>query len=47
MHIDQWIATVPPLTVYVTIGLIVMIESLGIPVPGEIALVSATLLTLA
>lgn len=46
MHIDQWIAAIPPLAVYVTIGLIVMIESLGIPIPGEIALVSATLLTI-
>ncbi|MFI9381117.1 DedA family protein [Kutzneria sp. NPDC052558] len=46
MHIDQWIAAIPPLAVYITIGLIVMIESLGVPIPGEIALVSATLLTL-
>ena len=46
MHIDQWIAAIPPLAVYITIGLIVMIESLGIPIPGEIALVSATLLTI-
>lgn len=46
MHIDQWIAAIPPLAVYLTIGLIVMIESLGIPIPGEIALVSATLLTI-
>jgi membrane protein DedA with SNARE-associated domain len=46
LHIDQWIAAIPPLAVYVTIGLIVMIESLGIPIPGEIALVSATLLTI-
>jgi membrane protein DedA with SNARE-associated domain len=45
LHIDQWIAAIPPLAVYLTIGLIVMIESLGIPIPGEIALVSATLLT--
>ena len=46
MHIDQWIAAIPPLAVYVTIGLIVMIESLGVPIPGEIALVSAGLLTI-
>ncbi|MFQ6273345.1 DedA family protein [Kutzneria viridogrisea] len=46
MHIDQWIAAIPPLAVYLTIGLIIGLESLGIPLPGEIALVSATLLTL-
>lgn len=45
MDIDLWIASIPPLAVYVTIGLIIMIESLGIPIPGEIALVSAALLT--
>jgi membrane protein DedA with SNARE-associated domain len=44
--VTQWIAAIPPLAVYLTIGLIVMIESLGIPIPGEVALVSATLLTL-
>jgi len=44
--ISNWIMTVPPLAVYVSVGLIIMIESLGIPMPGEFALVGAALLTL-
>lgn len=45
MNFDAWIQTIPPLLVYLTIGGIIGLESLGIPLPGEIALVSATLLT--
>lgn len=44
MHLDQWIQSVPPTAVYALIGLIVGVESIGIPLPGEIALVSAALL---
>ncbi|WP_035859440.1 DedA family protein [Kitasatospora cheerisanensis] len=44
MHLDQWIESVPPTSVYVIIGLIIGLESLGIPLPGEIALVSSALL---
>ncbi|MFJ8440934.1 DedA family protein [Kitasatospora griseola] len=44
MHLDQWIESVPPTSVYVLIGLIIGLESLGIPLPGEIALVSSALL---
>ncbi|MFF4340573.1 DedA family protein [Kitasatospora sp. NPDC001540] len=44
MHVDQWINDVPPTLVYVIIGLIIGLESLGIPLPGEIALVTAALL---
>ena len=44
--ISHWIMTIPPIAVYLSVGLIIMIESLGIPVPGEFALVGATLLTL-
>jgi membrane protein DedA with SNARE-associated domain len=36
--------TIPPLAVYLVVGAIIGIESLGIPLPGEIALVSAALL---
>ena len=46
MHIDQWLATIPPLSVYLIVGAVIMIESLGIPLPGEVVLVSAALLTL-
>ncbi len=44
MHIDQWLETIPPMSVYLIVGLVIMIESLGIPLPGEIVLVSAALL---
>ncbi|WP_345702084.1 DedA family protein [Kitasatospora terrestris] len=44
MHLDQWIESVPPTSVYALIGLIIGLESLGIPLPGEIALVTASLL---
>ena len=36
--------TIPPFAVYLVVGLIIGLESLGIPLPGEIALVSAALL---
>ncbi|TQF01408.1 DedA family protein [Kitasatospora acidiphila] len=41
MHIDEWINSVPPGAVYGLLALIIGIESLGIPVPGELALVAA------
>ncbi|GAB3582156.1 DedA family protein [Amycolatopsis endophytica] len=44
MHIDAWLETVPPLAVYLAVGLVIGFESLGIPLPGEIVLVSAALL---
>lgn len=44
MHIDQWLEAIPPLVVYLLVAGVVGIESLGIPVPGEIVLVSAALL---
>jgi membrane protein DedA with SNARE-associated domain len=44
VHINQWLETIPPLSVYLLVGLVIMVESLGIPLPGEIVLVSAALL---
>lgn len=44
MHIDEWINSVPPGAVYGLLALIIGIESLGIPVPGELALVAAGML---
>jgi len=44
LHIDQWIESVQPSSVYALIGLIIGLESLGIPLPGEIALITAALL---
>ncbi len=42
--LTQWLHTVPPLLVYVVVGLVVGIESVGIPLPGEIVLVAAALM---
>ncbi len=36
--------TIPPLAVYLVVAAVIGMESLGIPLPGEIALVSAALL---
>lgn len=44
MHIDDWLQTIPPLLVYLMVGGVIGLESLGIPLPGEIVLVSAALL---
>jgi len=43
--VDSLLQSIPPLTVYVMVGAVVGIESLGIPLPGEIVLVSAALLS--
>jgi membrane protein DedA with SNARE-associated domain len=45
VHIDQWLETIPPLLVYISVGAVIGFESLGIPLPGEIVLVSAALLS--
>jgi membrane protein DedA with SNARE-associated domain len=42
--VQHWLETIPPLAVYLLVGGVVMIESLGIPFPGEIVLISAALL---
>ncbi|MEV7234181.1 DedA family protein [Streptomyces sp. NPDC051020] len=44
MHIQEWLETVPAVSVYVLVGVVIGLESLGIPLPGEIVLVSAALL---
>lgn len=44
MQVQEWLATVPPLVVYLVVGGVIGLESLGIPLPGEIVLVSAALL---
>ena len=43
--VDAFLVAIPPLVVYLTVGLVVGIESLGVPLPGEIVLVSAALLS--
>jgi membrane protein DedA with SNARE-associated domain len=44
VDVDSLLLTIPPIAVYLVVGLIIGLESLGIPLPGEIALVSAALL---
>ncbi len=44
MNVEELLQSVPPLAVYLIVGAVIGIESLGIPLPGEIALVSAALL---
>ncbi len=44
MSVDAILESIPPLAVYLIVGVIIGLESLGIPLPGEIALVSAALL---
>ena len=39
--IDHLLQSIPPLAVYLVVGLIVLAESVGIPLPGEITLASA------
>lgn len=45
MTVDALLQSIPPLMVYAVVGVVVGIESLGIPLPGEIVLVSAALLS--
>ncbi|WP_165985844.1 DedA family protein [Streptomyces sp. YIM 98790] len=44
MDIQAWLATIPPLAIYSLVTVIILVEMLGIPLPGEIILVSAALL---
>jgi membrane protein DedA with SNARE-associated domain len=44
MNVDALLETIPPFAVYLVVGVVIGLESLGIPLPGEIALVSAALL---
>ncbi|MFI5980815.1 DedA family protein [Streptomyces sp. NPDC051555] len=44
MHIQEWLETIPAVSVYLLVGLVIGLESVGIPLPGEIVLVSAALL---
>lgn len=45
MSVESFLEGIPPLAVYLTVGIIIGLESLGIPLPGEIALVTAALLS--
>ncbi|MEU5633472.1 DedA family protein [Streptomyces rishiriensis] len=45
MHVQEWLDTVPAAAVYAVVALVIGLESLGVPLPGEIVLVSAALLS--
>ncbi|GLX01851.1 DedA family protein [Microtetraspora sp. NBRC 16547] len=45
MHVEEWLQTIPAVWVYILVGAVIGLESLGIPLPGEIVLVSAALLS--
>ncbi|CAM3281566.1 hypothetical protein BST27_16895 [Mycobacterium intermedium] len=45
MDIEALLQSIPPLAVYLVVGGVVGLESLGIPLPGEIVLVSAALMS--
>ena len=44
MNVDALLIGVPPLVVYILVALVIALESMGIPLPGEVILVSAALL---
>jgi len=45
-YVEQWLQTLPPILVYLIVTLVIGIESMGIPVPGEITLVTAALMAI-
>jgi membrane protein DedA with SNARE-associated domain len=45
VHVQDWLNDVPPVAVYLVVGLVVGLESLGIPLPGEIVLMTAALMS--
>src|ERR1700744_5092942 len=45
MNVEALAQSIPPLAVYLVVGGVVGIESLGVPLPGEILLVSAALMS--
>ncbi|MGW1847063.1 DedA family protein [Streptomyces sp. NPDC001966] len=44
MHIQEWLETIPAVSVYALVAGVIGLESLGIPLPGEIVLIGASLL---
>ncbi|MET8472838.1 DedA family protein [Streptomyces sp. NPDC006422] len=45
MHVQEWLDTIPAVAVYALVAGVIGLESLGIPLPGEIVLISAALLS--
>ncbi len=42
--VQHWLAVVPPALAYLIVGGVIAVESMGVPLPGEICLVGASLL---
>ena len=45
MPVESFLIAIPPILVYVAVGLVIGIESFGVPLPGEIVLVTSALLS--
>jgi len=45
MDVEALLQSIPPLAVYLVVGGVVGVESLGVPLPGEIVLVTAALMS--
>ena len=45
MNVQALLQSIPPLAVYLVVGGVVGVESLGVPLPGEIMLISAALMS--
>jgi membrane protein DedA with SNARE-associated domain len=45
-YVEEWLQSLPAILVYVIVALVIGIESMGIPVPGEIALVTASIMAI-
>lgn len=45
MNVEALLQIIPPLAVYLTVGIVIGVESLGIPLPGEIILVTAAVMS--
>ncbi|HZU46192.1 MAG TPA: DedA family protein [Mycobacterium sp.] len=45
MTVVSLLQAIPPVTVYLVVGVVVGVESLGVPLPGEIVLVTAALMS--
>lgn len=40
---ENWLSTIPPIAVLLLVGFVVLVESTGVPFPGEIVLVAAAI----
>ncbi|MEU8297466.1 DedA family protein [Micromonospora sp. NPDC048909] len=47
LDVQHWLVTLPPVAVYLMVAGVIGVESMGVPLPGEITLVSAALLAAA